>query len=72
MDTNQIEKIKIGFGPQKAGDCTLVWDKKAKEYHLLELQGKDYLVDKRSMRGLKEEGYSYILENWQIIYQNIK
>lgn len=75
MDSNQIEKIKVGFGPKKWGDCTLVWDKNLNQYHLLEIdrKSKAFLVDKKPLpNDFNDTYYEYILVNWTIIYQNIK
>lgn len=67
MDKNQTLKIQMEFGPDRIGECTVVWDKKARRFHLLEYLpvSKIYLVDNELIQESYE--YEYILENWQIV-----
>lgn len=75
MDANQIEKLKLTFGPDKVGACTVVLDKKEKTYHLLEItKSGTYLKDKAPILEtsgnyeVNAEEYNYCITNWQKIF----
>lgn len=78
MDANQLEKLKLTFGYNKHNRievCTLIYDKKEKSYHLIEinksgtlLKDKIPILETPGSYEANAEEYNYCIQNWQRVY----